>query len=71
MTVRISGAGKPITVNKTVPQTKAGAEAEVQIPLGQSPPIGTPVTIKVTVAKVRGEQKTDNNTQSYTALFTR
>jgi len=71
VTVRISGAGKPITVNKTVPQTKAGAESEVQIPLGQSPPIGTPVTIKVTVGKVRGEVNTDNNTESYTALFTR
>jgi hypothetical protein len=71
VTVRISGAGSPIVVNKTVPQTVAGANAEVEIPLGQSPPIGTPVTIKVTVNKVPGEQKTDNNTADYTALFTR
>jgi hypothetical protein len=71
VSVKITGAGSPITINKTVPQTVAGANAEVQIPLGQQPPIGTPVTIRVTVAKVPGEQKTDNNTQSYTALFTR
>jgi hypothetical protein len=71
VTVRISGAGTPIVVNKTVPQTVAGANAEVEIPLGQSPPIGTPVTIKVTVNKVPGEEKTDNNTADYTALFTR
>jgi hypothetical protein len=71
VTVRISGAGSPIVVNKTVPQTVAGANAEVEIPLGQSPPIGTPVTIRVTVNKVPGEQKTDNNTADYTALFTR
>ncbi len=71
VTVRITGAGSPIVVNKTVPQTVAGANAEVEIPLGQSPPIGTPVTIKVTVNKVPGEQKTDNNTAEYTALFTR
>jgi hypothetical protein len=71
VSIRISGAGNPITVNKTVPQTKAGATAEVEIPLGQSPPIGTPVTIRVAVGKVPGEQKTDNNTQTYTALFTR
>lgn len=71
VTLRISGAGDPIVVNKTVAQTVAGANAEVEIPLGQSPPIGTPVTIKVTVGKVPGEQKTDNNTQTYTALFTR
>lgn len=71
VTVRIAGAGTPIVVNKTVPQTVAGANAEVEIPLGQSPPIGTPVTITVTVNKVAGEQKTDNNTADYTALFTR
>lgn len=71
VTVRITGAGDPIVVNDTVPQTVAGANAEVSIPLGQSPPIGTPVTIRVTVAKVPGEELTDNNTQSYTALFTR
>lgn len=71
VTVRIEGAGDPIVVNKTVPQTVAGANAEVEIPLGQSPPIGSPVTIKVTVNKVPGEEKTDNNTAEYTALFTR
>lgn len=72
VTVRVSGDGvKTISVNKSVPQTKAGATAEVDIPLGASAPIGTPVTVKVTVGKVPGEQKTDNNTQSYTVLFTR
>ncbi len=72
VTVRVGAEGsKAIVVNKTVPQTKQGANAEVDIPLGQSPPIGTPVTIQVTVGKVPGEQKTDNNTQSYTGLFTR
>ncbi|HEU4656756.1 MAG TPA: hypothetical protein VFR97_04500 [Capillimicrobium sp.] len=71
VSVRISGAGAPITVNKTVPQTVAGATAEVEIPLGQSPPIGTPVTIRVVVEPVPGEQTTDNNRSEYTALFTR
>jgi hypothetical protein len=54
-----------------VPQTKAGATAEVAVPLGQSPPIGTPVTVRVTINKVPGEQKTDNNRGTYTVLFTR
>lgn len=72
VTVRLTAEGqKAIVVTKSVPQTKAGATAQVDIPLGQSPPIGTPVTVKVTVAKVPGEQKTDNNTQTYTVLFTR
>ena len=64
--------GKPITVKKTVDQTKAGAEAEVQIPLGQSPPIGTPVTITVTVAKVPGEKNDRQQHPDATpSLFTR
>jgi hypothetical protein len=72
VTVRISAEGqKAIVVTKTVPQTKAGATSQVDIPLGQSPPIGTPVTVKVTVAKVPGEETVTNNTQSYTVLFTR
>jgi len=43
----------------------------VSIPLAQAPPIGTPVTIEVSVARVPGEEKVDNNRQSYTAIFTR
>jgi hypothetical protein len=72
VTVRITAEGqKAIVVTKTVARTKAGATAQADVPLGQSPPIGTPVTVKVTIGKVPGESKTDNNTQSYTALFTR
>lgn len=63
--------GRSISATKTVDQTTAGAEAEVQVPLGQAPPIGTPATITVEVLKVPGEEKTDNNRQEYTALFTR
>jgi hypothetical protein len=69
--IRVTGAGKPITVSKTVDQTQPGAEATVAVPLGQAPPIGTPVTIAVEVRPVPGEQKTDNNKQEYTALFVR
>jgi hypothetical protein len=69
--VRIRGAGEPITVSKRVDQTTAGQQAEVSVPLGQAPPIGTPVTIEVEVAGVPGEEKLDNNTSSYTAIFTR
>ncbi len=64
-------AGKTITTQKTVDETRAGANAEVSIPLGEAPPIGEAVTITVEVRPVPGEQKTDNNTQTYTALFTR
>jgi hypothetical protein len=72
LTVRITAEGqKAIVVTKTVPQTKAGATSQADVPLGQSPPIGTPVTVKVTIGKVPGEQTLSNNTQTYTVLFTR
>jgi hypothetical protein len=70
VTARGSGGGKTVTARKTVAQTKAGSQAEVDIPLGQTPPIGT-ATVQVVIAAVRGEQKTDNNRQSYTVIFTR
>jgi hypothetical protein len=70
VTVTVRGSGKTIAARKTVAQTKAGQSAEVDIPLGQTPPIGT-ATVNVVVAAVRGEQKTDNNRQNYTVIFTR
>ena len=69
--LKITGAGKPITVRKTVDQTKAGQTVTVAIPLGQSPPVGTPVTITVSVLPVPCEKNTTNNTSTYTAFFTR
>ena len=71
VSVSVRGAGKPITVNKTVPQTTSKQTTRVSIPLGQSPPVGQATTVAVAVAKVPGEQKLDNNRQSYTVLFTR
>jgi hypothetical protein len=69
--VAIRGSGKPINVQKRVDQTTAGQSVEATVPLGTAPPIGTPVRVQVTIAKVPGEVKTDNNTQSYTVIFTR
>jgi hypothetical protein len=68
--VTIEGGGKPIRLSKTVNTSPKGQQTTVTIPLGQAPPIGTPVTITVEVVKVPGEEKTDNNKQSYPALFT-
>ena len=70
VTVGVRGSGKTITARKTVAQTKAGQTAEVDVPLSQTPPIGT-ATVDVAIAPVRGEQKTDNNRQTYTVIFTR
>ena len=72
VTVQIKGTGiKTITKSRRVPQTTAGQNAEATIPLDTAPPAGTPVTITVSVARVPGEKKTDNNKQAYTAIFSR
>jgi len=70
VTITVRGSGRTISARKTVPQTKAGQEAEVDVPLSSTPPVGT-ATVDVVVGAVRGEQKTDNNRQRYTVIFTR
>jgi hypothetical protein len=66
----IEGGDKPIKVTRTVNTVAKGQTAEATLGLGQKPPTGAAVTVKVTVGKVPGEQKTDNNTASYDVLFT-
>ena len=69
--VEITGAGRPITAQATVPRTAAGSSATAEVTLRQQPPIGQPVEIKVTVADVPGEADSSNNTATYPAIFTR
>ena len=64
-----SGTGSPITLNKTVPQIAKGEKATVELPLNREPPLGAVVNINVTVGKVPGEEKTDNNKSTYPTLF--
>jgi hypothetical protein len=70
VTVSITGGDKPLTVSRTVATIARGQTAEASLTLGKAPPVGSAVTVKATVAKVPGEQKTDNNTASYDVLFT-
>ena len=67
--VTIEGSGQPITVTKPVPNSPAGAESTVDVPLGQAPPTGSPVTVTVEIQKVPGEAQVDNNKKSYQVLF--
>jgi hypothetical protein len=64
-------AGKAISVTRTVDQTNPGAQAEVNIPLGQAPPTGTSTTVSVEVLRVPGEENVENNSQDYTVIFQR
>lgn len=69
--IRIRGGGSPISVQKTVDQTLPKAETTVAVPLGQAPPLGSAVTITVEVRPVAGEKNTTNNSQDFSALFSR
>jgi len=68
--VQPAGGGRAIAVNRTVDQTRAGAEASVSVPLGQAPPAGA-ATVTVEIVRVPGEEKVDNNRQQYAVNFTR
>jgi hypothetical protein len=68
--ISITGAGAPINLTKTV-DTSAGESGSAELALTTAPPTGQPVTIKATVKPVAGETKTDNNSESYPAVFTK
>lgn len=68
--VNVSGAGKPTSVDQQIATIAAGETATASVPLPSLPATGRPVTIAVTVKAVPGEKKTDNNKQSYQAIFT-
>jgi hypothetical protein len=70
ITVRVTSSGsKTISATKTINQTKAGTQGTVPIQLTSVPPKGTSSTMTVRIQAVRGEQKTDNNSSTYTILF--
>jgi hypothetical protein len=72
VTLRITReGGDPITTSTTIPQVAAGEAATAELPLDEQPPLDTAVTINVNVARVPGEEKTDNNKSEYPALFSR
>jgi hypothetical protein len=67
--ISIEGSGNPISVTKPVASSPAGAESSVEIPLGQAPPLNTPVTVTAEVQPVPGEADASNNKKSYQVLF--
>jgi hypothetical protein len=67
--VAIRGAGKPIELEERLPEIAAGQTKTVSVPLSSTPPAGQPVTIRVEIAAVPGEKKTDNNRASFPAVF--
>jgi len=72
VTLRIeSENSSPITLTANVPSIAKGAKATAELKLNRTPPLNTSAQIRVTVAAVPGEKKTDNNKSTYPALFKR
>ncbi len=71
VTVTTGDGADADTREKTIDTIAPGEIQTVTIPLDKQPPTGQNVPIKVTVKPVAGEQKTDNNTQTSTVIFTR
>jgi hypothetical protein len=71
VTLRIQGegGGEEVTSSDTIARLVPGESATAELPLENAPPLDTAVTIRVQVAAVPGEEKTDNNRSEYPAIF--
>jgi hypothetical protein len=63
--------GDPIVLSDTVPRLAPQESASAELALEDTPPLDTAVEIRVSVAKVPGEENMDNNRSVYPALFSR
>jgi hypothetical protein len=71
VTMKISSAGgNPQTITKRVNVTKKNSETTTSIAFTKTPTANQAVQIAITVAKVPGEENTDNNKATYDVLFT-
>ena len=68
--VTLEGPGRPIRARRTIDTVAQGAEATANLALPQAPTAGEVYTVEVEVRPVPGEEKTDNNSQTYQVLFT-
>ena len=71
VSVEIAGTDEPIQLEETLDTINPGESKIVNVPLAETPPLGEPVDITVRVEPVPGEEKTDNNEATFTAIFAR
>jgi hypothetical protein len=69
--VRVGEGDDAISLEETLDTIAAGETKAVTLPLSDQPPTGQNVAIEVEVRPVPGEEKTDNNSQTYSVIFTR
>jgi hypothetical protein len=64
-------SGEPISLSDTIPKLAPQESATATLALDKQPPLDSAVTVRVQVAKVPGEKKTDNNQSEYPVIFSR
>jgi hypothetical protein len=69
--VTVGDGGDAIELDDTIDTIAVGEIQTVTIPLSRQPPTGQDVPITVEVEPVPGEEKTDNNSQESSVIFTR
>ena len=68
-TISITGGPAPLAVERTVESIPAGGSETVSLPLADTPPTGSPVTVGVRVDPAEGEGRTDDTESSFPATF--
>jgi hypothetical protein len=71
VTVMVGEGNDAIELDEPIDTIAAGEIQTVTIPLAEQPPTGQNVPITVEVQPVPGEEKTDNNLQEFSVIFTR
>src|SRR4051812_28901305 len=69
--VTLGQGGSAQSLEGRIDSIPRGQTKSVSIPVKKTPPTGQAVPITVEVQPVPGEKKTDNNKQTYSAIFTR
>jgi hypothetical protein len=69
--ITIGKGDEAIDIEENIDEIAKGQSETVEVPLSDQPPTGQSVPITVDVGAVPGEDKTDNNKQTYSAIFTR
>jgi hypothetical protein len=70
VTAEVGEGADAFTASETLDTIAAGETKSVPITLDEQPPTGQNVQIRVEVKPVAGEEKTDNNSQTYSVIFT-
>ncbi|MDQ3648295.1 MAG: DUF11 domain-containing protein [Actinomycetota bacterium] len=69
--ITVGKGADAVEAEDSIDEIAKGQTETLTIPLNDEPPTGQSVPIAIEVGAVPGEEQTDNNKQSYSAIFTR